>query len=165
VWTAKIVKRWMRYERITAYLTPYGVLFPHIAYLPHAAESFLRSQPVFRYSINSPHYMEPEGSLQHSQVPTTCPYPKPHQSSPCPPFYFLKIHLNIILPSMPETSKRSLPSAFPSKTLYTHQLSPIRATRTAHLILLYLITQTLLGEEYRSSSLCSLLQSLLPRSS
>jgi len=27
--------------------------------------------------------MEPEGSLPHLQVPTTSPYPKPDQSSPC----------------------------------------------------------------------------------
>jgi len=26
--------------------------------------------------------MEPEGSLPHSQVPATCPYPKPARSSP-----------------------------------------------------------------------------------
>jgi hypothetical protein len=26
--------------------------------------------------------MEPEGSLQHSQEPATCPYPEPYQSSP-----------------------------------------------------------------------------------
>jgi hypothetical protein len=29
--------------------------------------------------------------------PPTCPYPEPGRSSPCP--HFLKIHLNIILPS------------------------------------------------------------------
>ena len=28
--------------------------------------------------------MEPEGSLPHSQVPATCPYPKPHWPSSCP---------------------------------------------------------------------------------
>jgi hypothetical protein len=28
--------------------------------------------------------MEPEGSLRHLQEPTTCPYPEPAQSSPCP---------------------------------------------------------------------------------
>jgi len=28
-------------------------------------------------SRNSPHFMEPEGSLPHSQVPATCPYPEP----------------------------------------------------------------------------------------
>jgi len=34
-------------------------------------------------SINSPHFPEPEGSLQHSQVPPTCRYPEPYISSPC----------------------------------------------------------------------------------
>jgi len=28
--------------------------------------------------------MEPEGSLLHSQVPTTCPFPDPARSSPYP---------------------------------------------------------------------------------
>jgi len=28
--------------------------------------------------------MEPEGSLPHSKVPSTCPYPEPDWSSPCP---------------------------------------------------------------------------------
>jgi len=28
--------------------------------------------------------MDPEGSLPHSQVPTTCPYPEPARSSPIP---------------------------------------------------------------------------------
>jgi hypothetical protein len=49
------------------------------------------------------------------------------------------------------------PSGFPTKTLYTSILPPKRATCTAHLILLDLITRTIMGEEYRSlsSSLCS----------
>ena len=28
--------------------------------------------------------MEPEGSLPHSEVPATCPYPEPARSSPYP---------------------------------------------------------------------------------
>ena len=56
-------------------------------------------------------------------------------------------------------------SGFPTKTLYTLIPSPIHATcpPTLHLILLDLITQTILGEEYRSlsSSLYSFLHSPL----
>jgi hypothetical protein len=44
--------------------------------------------------------MEPEGSLPHSQVPTTCPYTEPAQSSPYPHTHFMKINLNIIPPPM-----------------------------------------------------------------
>jgi hypothetical protein len=36
--------------------------------------------------------MEPEGSLPHSQVPATCPYPEPARSSP---------YLHIPLPADP----------------------------------------------------------------
>ena len=43
---------------------------------------FLRSQQVCSYSRNSQHFMEPEGSLPHSQVPATCPYPEPARSIP-----------------------------------------------------------------------------------
>ena len=59
------------------------------------------------------------------------------------------------------SSKWSLSLSFPTKTMYTHQLSPIRAKCPAHLILLDLITRTILSEEYRSlsSSLCSFLHS------
>ena len=32
----------------------------------------------------SPHFIEPDGSLPHSQEPVTCPYPEPARSCPCP---------------------------------------------------------------------------------
>ena len=107
--------------------------------------------------------MERQGSLPHSQVPATCPYPEPHRSNPCPPSHFLNVQLNIILPYTPGSSKWSLSSGFPTKTLFTPILSPIRATCHAHLILLDLITRSILGEVYRSlsSSLCSFRHSLV----
>ena len=64
--------------------------------------------------------MEPECSLPYSQVPATCPYPEPARSSPSPrTSYFLKIHLNIILPSTPGSPKWSLSFRFPHQNLYT----------------------------------------------
>ena len=59
--------------------------------------------------------MESEVSLPHSQKPATCPYPEPNQSSPCHQSHFLKIHLNIILPSMPGSSKYPLSQRFPHR--------------------------------------------------
>jgi hypothetical protein len=40
------------------------------------ANQFAASQEIPRI------FMEPEGSLTHSQVPATCPYPEPTPSSP-----------------------------------------------------------------------------------
>jgi len=66
---------------------------------------------------------EPDGSLPHSQVPATCPYPEPARSSTYPHISLLKIDLNNNLPSMPGSPKWSLSLSFPTKTLYIPLLS------------------------------------------
>ena len=106
--------------------------------------------------------MELEGSLPHSQAPTTCPYPEPAQSSPYPPTYhFLKNHLNISSHLRLGLPNGLFPSGFPTNTLYTPLLWPIRATCPAHLIHVDLITRTVVGEQYRSLSslVCNFLHS------
>jgi hypothetical protein len=106
--------------------------------------------------------MEPQSSLPHSQVPATCLYPQPAQSSPYPTSNFLKIHLNIILlmwkirRAPNKASKGQIgfnwgfkclilsshlhlglprglfPSGFPTKTMYMPLSSSTRATCPAH---------------------------------
>jgi hypothetical protein len=69
--------------------------------------------------------MEPEGLLQHSQVPNSCPYPEPARPSPYSQhptswksILLLSSHLSLCLQS------GLFPSGFLIKTLYTPLPSP-----------------------------------------
>ena len=99
--------------------------------------------------------MEPEGSLPHSQVPDTCPYPEPSRSIPYPHIPLLEE------PSTFGSPKRSLSFRFHHQNpVYTSPLTHTRyMPRPSHSSRFYHPNN--LGKEYRSlsSSLCSLLHS------
>ena len=101
--------------------------------------------------------MLPVGPIMHSQVHFAWPSPETTRCSPCPTSHFLLLQLNIIILSTPVSSKCSLSFRFP-------QLNPVYASPVhhmryipAHLIPLILITQTILGEQYRILSSCDFL--------
>jgi hypothetical protein len=107
----------------------------------HCVENWLGRgyEPVVRQpdllhwaeSRNPPHFIEPEGSLPHSQVPAICFYPEPAQSSPYPnirlpedpPYYYPPIYAWV-------SPVVSFPQVFPP-TPCTHLYSPIRASCSA----------------------------------
>jgi len=77
------------------------------------------------HSRNSPYFMEPQGSLPHSKVSDTCPYPEPARSSPYP---------HIPLPEDPSlyyppiyawiSQAVSFPQVFPPKPYIRFSSSP-----------------------------------------
>jgi len=85
-----------------------------------------------------------------SSIQSVSPYPTSLRS-----ILILSSHLRLGLPS------DLFRSGFPTKTLYTPLLYPIRTIRPTHLILLDLLTRIILDEQDRSlsSSLCSFLHS------
>jgi len=84
----------------------------------------LEKLTVFQLVKKSPHFMEPEGSLPHSQVPATVP-----NLSQLDPVHtltsnVLKIRLNIIIQSTPFSSKWSLSLRFPQPKPCIRHSSP-----------------------------------------
>ena len=110
-----------------------------------------------------PPIIKAERLLPHSPVPILSQINPVHASQS----HFLKIHFNIILQSRSVFSKWSLLIGTPFETMYAPLPSPVRATCPAHLFLIDLNTRILFDEEYKSksSSLCSLLNPMVPRTS
>ena len=94
--------------------------------------------------------MKIESLSPHLQDPATCPYLEPadpvRASHPTSRIFILMLSfpLRLVHPST------LLSLGFPTRTLYVSLLSVIGATSSAHLILLYLITVIIFGEEYRA---------------
>ena len=118
-----------------------------VTYLLHGAESFLRSQRVFRLSRISQNFIEPEGSFPQSQVPATCPYPEPKYQSRSEP-YSLSVsqHETFSLWGVVSTSPKPKPEDHPlsavrdclfnilATTLHTGGRSSNRNLRTRHAV-------------------------------
>ena len=94
-----------------------------------------------------------------------CPPPIPilSQLHPVPTTHshFLKIHLNIMLPSTSGSPQWSLSLRFPHQNLVQTSPLPHTCHMSTHNILLDFATRTILGKEYRSlsSSICNFLHS------
>jgi hypothetical protein len=77
--------------------------------------------------------VEPEGSLLHSQVPATCPYPEPPRFSPNLHIPLPEIHLNSTLTSTPRSPKRSLSLRFRQQIpVYVSSLPYVLHARPSH---------------------------------
>ena len=89
----------------SGHYAPPGLLTYSTEQSPCETNRFSASQEIPRILWN------PKVHFHIHKCPPTCPYPEPARSSPYP--HFLKIHLNIILPSTAGSSTWSLFLRFP----------------------------------------------------
>jgi hypothetical protein len=105
--------------------------------------------------------MESEGSLPHSQEPTTCPYPepkdqsKPSHSTSWTPTLILHTRFRLGLSSVP------CPSGFPTKTTHVPLLSPyvLQAQPISFLLILSLELLRNAYHKYFGNYCCKVKQS------
>ena len=91
--------------------------------------------------------MEPEASLPHSLVPTNSRHLRQLDPVHTPTSYFLKIHLNIILPSMPVSPKWSLSVGLSRQ--YSVCTSPPYVLLSPPISFFLIFVTGLICEEYR----------------
>lgn len=108
---------------------------------------------------NAQNFIEPQGSLPHSQKSASSPYLSQLQSLPSS--RILKVHFNFNSHLRQGLRSGLFPSGFYTKVLYEPALSPVIATCTAQLIF-YLITRLIFGgsTDRKALLLCCILHFL-----
>ena len=155
---------WEKFMRIVKSVISWLNTHLHLLYfLIHSMEQS-PSWEANRFSTSieiPPHFMEPEGSLPHSQCPPPFPVLSHIDPAHAPTSHLLLSSLLLSSHLRQGLLSSLFPSGFPTKTLYAPVLFPIHDTCPTNLILLDFITRILLGEKYLplSSSLCSFLYS------
>jgi hypothetical protein len=118
-------------------------------FILHRAVS-LRRLLILSQTRNSPHFMIPAFHCRVLKCSSSVPLLSQINPVQALTSHFLKIHLNIIFPCTTGSCKSSLSLRFPYQNPVYISPLPIRALFPSNLILLYLITRTILGEEYIS---------------
>ena len=112
--------KWSHFYLLTYLLTPWSRV------LLEKLTGFAANQEIPRILWN------PEVHYRTHKCPPPVPILSQLHPVPTTPSHFLKIHLNIILPSTSWSPNGLFPSGFPTKTLCTPLPSSVRATCPAH---------------------------------